>query len=1364
MKINNYKKTAKKLLSFLSLSLISGTVLAACGGINVASTTNTNALLNLGDRTKFASNDAYSLKNFTSSILTKTDAGKNLLRQFVRQLILNWFENQAKLDSEKMIGGTSDIPNAFAKYKKDTTEELSGILISQGGNIGTASTLSQNSTLDQSGGNSQTYINNKLLDNYYQQFKTRFVNLSSSNFNINPNAEFDSNGKLVYNDKAYLDYDFKITNELLDNSDNWSKIGFYPQLSDAEKTADNKNIAFGLADLHNFLYRRWQEINKPINVAMSLWKYDDKATKNNLLSVYNSDKLENAFPEKADYKFPYYGSTTNDDPTLSTNNAPIKFQQFVKNLTALTPTDASKGIFNVPKNYTDDSGTSIPTTLSNIFSTLFPQFAAGVVHKFLQVTDSSSTNSEATKNVNEIETSDLMSKDLINLFLEKNTDVQSKSLVGIHFDKSIFNPNSAYKDYDFVMDQRDVKDSPWMFLRNTAGVHAIAIDGYNYIKNKNNTNTSSTVADALKRSYEFYNFRALQKLYEGVLNLKDTSSVNALTDANKFISDNFDALIFDYYYKNLSNANSIFAGVEDPSGKVLGSAKVDGSIDLVTDQTVLSEFKKALEALANLNWANSFANSLNLMGERLQSEYLGFNLEPHVTATTATTSTHSQIQAQVTQSQSSGSGTSGGAGGGGGGGSSATAAPAAVAPAPAAAAAPAQPAQKAELLSNIANGLASVMPYALDTNFSQAATITTNTGRYKTLAPIFTDQKYNDFYQVFDYSNSVKNLKTLEKDFSDAVEKVVENINLQPSQNLENPAGSQIILSNVDVFNYALNTYLNNPSNISAIVSTNLLLENYLSKIIDLNSYMLKDDKLLGDNFKTLKVDDTKKAQANPTQTGANSSEYLPLNDAVANAYYSKKYLDSKNPLIYGGFQHINESTNVDVAAFAKNFNDKQKQLFERNFYYETSLAYNPYSTDNNDYFAFLQALKYLTRNRFENLRLYLRSSFSSTTNAAFAWLVDVPNEKITGLTTQDLVLNKFENTNLNYQNKLLNPFVSPTEKFNSYNTDYTNSFNYTTILNRPTTSTVANSGADNMQSSPMPAASASSMQNHTNIFKGFSGLVIDGANRSWTNPTQSDSVISALKDIRSYTNAGRNGLLFSYGNLEGLTRFINNLDSVAAVEQMAERLQELVNSLTINAINTQTLQIKLSDNKVVTRPLSFQEKKNALLALVNNYKMPSVNQAVALADFKRIYGTDPENGYRSLDNVYTLQTSGTEFANNISADLFVRFNDLFKSATNTTTSNNQFAFSIKDNNKLSQLVYAVQVSSADFDTSESFIKLIQNYLGDNVFANWLVQLASEKFFQDLAKTDFESTIEKMVVYDTRFQKALSTTYISNKN
>ncbi|WP_391591661.1 DUF3713 family protein [[Mycoplasma] cavipharyngis] len=1318
MKRYLFKKSSKYYLGLLSFISISGIILSACSGVQVGS--KSNALINVGDRSKFSSDSKYSISQFTENVLTKTDASKTILHKFVQQLITNWFEKQSKIDPKKSISILTDVPKLYQDTKKRLRDQLAKQLSSQGGDIGSASAFSQREILDASGGNSQTYLNDKLLDSFYESFRTRFATLNIDSFSLKKNATFEADNKLKYDQKSYLsenDSD-QFTKDDLYTSTNWSKIGFYPLLDQSEHNADNKNIAIGIASFANYAYSKWQETAKPVNVVMSLWKYDDKATKSQLLQVYNEAKLENHFPTKANYKFPYYGQKPDANNNLATNNAVVKFEQFTKNLDQLTPTSASKPDFNIPLAYTDDNGTSITANLNDIFDKLFPQFAAGVVHKFLQATGGKDWNDKTNSvaNVNKISKDDLKQKDLISLFLAKKTDATTNQYSGIEINPEIFS-SSNYKgssgsENNFVLDQRDVENTPWLFLRNMAGVHAIAIDGYQYIKHGPNGSSSTTnsepdkTQDALKRSYQFYNFKILEKISASRLNIQDKQLINTepFADANKFIVDNFDAVIYDYYQTHKNDPNSIFHGVQDPSDQLLGSLRVDGKLDKISNPSASEDLKKALDALVKIELATPFLTILNNMGTKLQSEYLKFNLEPEQKTNGSTT----------------------------------------------------------DLVSNKENGLASVLPYPIDADFSSSSTINTNTGWYQTLAPIYNNDKYSSFSDIFDYSNTTKNnLKKLKKEHDDAIKSLITKLNLRPSQNLENPSGTQIILSNVDVFNSALNSYLSNDSNIASIITTNYNLNDYLKNWIDHSNYSLNQDSKLSNNLNSVSSNRT---QLNPDNQSSTTNK-IPLNNAINNTFFAKSYLSSENPLIYGGFQFsqsqatkttstqssASNSTNVSINQFASNFNSKQKNLFDRKFYYETKNGYSPYSTNNNDYFKYLQTLEYLTKDRFENLRLYLKSAFSAQTNAAFAWIVDVDKNDNTNLNTTSAATEKFSNVKLNYQNKLINPFVNTKADFNFYNKEYTNSLNFTEVKNTNNTSSKAKRDVANTSSAKT-------------TYRGFEGLIIENPNRTWITPNSASTVIDALKNIQSYTNSAKNGVLFSFGSRANLTKFINNFDTESDVTKTAEKLQNLVNTFDISSIKTTVVQLKkdTNDSNPTTHVLNFFEKKNALLALVNNHKAPNVTSAITYEEFKNFYGTDPTNNFVSVNNKYETKTSGTDFNSNIADGLFQRLNDVFESTNNKDKTNNKFAFPIANNNQFNQLIYSIQVNANDFETKENFLNLIANSLGDNVFANWLAQLASEKFFQDLASADFESTIKPVTVYDARFLKALAQKYITN--
>ena len=307
----------------------------------------------------------------------------------------------------------------------------------------------------------------------------------------------------------------------------------------------------------------------------------------------------------ASYVYPYFGN----DAVGSTTGTLSKFVGFVNQANSATQTDVKLpgatnsvkatipfissfdangyGLLNIPNNYTDDSSTFILAKNNSIYTDLYIEFAAASSYLFWRssnIKDDVNFTNDEKASANGIPSIDgNIKKDLdnnisINSDATTGLDTITKEFVGqnqfftngaeyqIKLDKSYVNklispngPISKLRDKDlytidsFIPSNKNLTN--YMLLRNSAGVHAITIDGYNYINGSVNADSTLTATEKKQRAGQVVLFRSL---YDK-LNSKQTNysfAVDVQSELKTFYSNNLDWLV--YLYASSKPDNLLF--------------------------------------------------------------------------------------------------------------------------------------------------------------------------------------------------------------------------------------------------------------------------------------------------------------------------------------------------------------------------------------------------------------------------------------------------------------------------------------------------------------------------------------------------------------------------------------------------------------------------------------------------------------------------------------------------------------------------------------------------------------------------------------------------------------------------------------
>lgn len=1233
--------------------------------------------INLGDKTKFATfnsktNDnnqmSFAVKNLITNLLKNTEIKYQIIPLFAKELIYSLFQKQVEKEDSLPVGAFKFLRETYQQVVNDVEKKYHQEKNSAGNNQ-----LFQQKILDFHGGNSATYRRRQIVDQLYEKFFTKFATLQPSEFSLV--EQYQEQGDLNPNDHgSYVLFpnSQKITKETLENPDNWPKIRFYPSFNRNQNSKNNQKFSFNLINFKQFAYEKWLAATKPFHVVMSLWKYDDKATANDLQTIYQKDVLKGYFPTKASYQFPFFTPQIKDQ---SKNTTTTKFQQFVNNLNSLTPTKKKQPVFTISKNYTDDSTTAIYAEGQSIFHKLYPQFAAGAIHKFLQLTTGKDVTDreKIIQDVNPISWTDLKKKDLINLFLEEKTD----SLVGIPINQQIFNPTTNYQK-SFVLDQRDLTNSPWMFLRNKSGVHAIAIDGYHYIKNQDcqevtcndqQTNNQEDTAQYLNRSYQFFNFKTLQKIKADELGINNAWDTNPLETANTYFQKHFATLLVDYYLTKITSNNGswLFENLPPIIPQILAPLHKNGSFPTTNSGDQKEQiFQKLLSSLITISYAADKLKNPFDVSEKMQSEYLNWNLQPQKTNN--------------------------------------------------------------NYFSALENGLASVLPYSLAVNDQKNGTPNHNhdLGRYLTLDPIYTNDKFEQLSGLYNYSqavlpkpqNDLNDHKSLHTNLLTNLTSLISQLPPR-GQNYKEVAefgtSSKAIFTNSYFFDRILDVYINNATdNLNNFFTTYYLTNDYLKNYFDPQENKVKN--LPKNKSSSLKNDGLQ--------------ENGKLENAIKDYYYGKTYQQSKNPLVYGSYLTNTSKKNKpnDATEQLAKLTQFYESIFDHNFYYHTNKGFNIASTDNVEYLNFLRTLVYLIKDNYHNLILHLKSVITPNTKAGFAWITTINKKLSTNLEDDNKVQQEFMSLKPNYQNRINNPFINSsliTNFFSQNNHSQSeDDFNDNLLFAKTATSFLPNKNDTTFDHN----------------YRGFSGLIVKNPQGPWKNPDEASF-------IEDFHNNNQAGVLFNFNSISDLINYVKNFDSVSDIDNLVNQLKKLVNQLNTSVVTSAEVII---DNQlkqpVSVHVLTFKEKLNALLSLLTkqdiNYQLK-----MSLEQFQKIYGED---------NHQANNSHLTPFFN--------RFTGILQSANNTAITGNKYAFATNQEGFV-KLANVIQFNRYDLNSDDSFSNFISKYLSHDTFAKWLVQLAHLDFFQSQSKTDFERLItDKLTVHDIRFQKHLAAKYVTNKH
>nr|WP_014272793.1 DUF3713 domain-containing protein [Mycoplasma haemocanis] len=497
--------------------------------------------------------EKFGIAEFTKEALRAEEMQLSIYEIFARDILGRYLE-RTTIDSLKQ---------EYLTFVKDEQKDFDNLLKSTRERH-TSGQPAINRILDENGGSRESMKRRLLNKKSYDLLKKQILNFNKDNFTLNKNVTDNPRTHFIRGSHFFS------KSELL-NKDNWKYIGLYPTLFDEGFVADQESFQKEKFEFLRYAWEKWFNEVKPFYAWMSLWKYKADATKSELEKVYDSSQLNGDFPNKASYEFPLFDS--DDNKKLSTAT---KFHRFWKNI-------VSKGnsFRSVPKSYTDDSSTSIYVEGANMYEQLYIKFAAAVNYKYSKLLNSSSTNNTINlveKNKNPSHPLDLFAK---------STSTTSQSYLKV--DKSIL--KQQQQQHEEFSDAVEVKDTPWIFIRNQAGIHGIALDSHHL-----NNPTPKDI-------FNHFNFRTLQTLnnrsfkFEDVLDLNAEQPINAFKD---WISKSFDRMLLSYV---LDRPFSDFSKYKDPD---------------------IASFKEVFDKRENLFYLSEKWKKILLLRKSLIGEYARF--------------------------------------------------------------------------------------------------------------------------------------------------------------------------------------------------------------------------------------------------------------------------------------------------------------------------------------------------------------------------------------------------------------------------------------------------------------------------------------------------------------------------------------------------------------------------------------------------------------------------------------------------------------------------------------------------------------------------------------------------------------------
>ncbi|AFO51718.1 hypothetical protein MHLP_00690 [Candidatus Mycoplasma haematolamae str. Purdue] len=414
---------------------------------------------------------------------------------------------------------------------------------------------------------------------FVKKFLTSFtrddfrMNSSGNSWWTNGTSNGREHSKYLTSKYAYL------SGQDIEKKESFDKIGFYPSKS-GTVDRDWERINWGKYDFINWAYQKWFKDNLPVYFWKISWNYDTKATETKLKEKYAFDKIGKDAPKAASYAWPLFSESTNDkfkkfmckyfNGTGSSAGSPSNgCSSSASSSSASDQQQLNLSEYHVPTWYSDNTWNGELIEVLNSFDKETPELASALSYL---VKDVDASPSNQNNRVNCLSTQQQSSQQGCNggsgsqntwsspldVFWEKNGGSGSQNTTYISIDaQNILMASSNEKG---IYDIRET-DKGWVFIRDDQGVHAVKLDGLNYIKQNG---LSSSNNDTL---FKWFNFRNLQSSWAIKSRIEEKNLIKSKNDwyytFTSFLNNNFDSLFSEYYSEKGSNNNGFFSNLKD---------------------------------------------------------------------------------------------------------------------------------------------------------------------------------------------------------------------------------------------------------------------------------------------------------------------------------------------------------------------------------------------------------------------------------------------------------------------------------------------------------------------------------------------------------------------------------------------------------------------------------------------------------------------------------------------------------------------------------------------------------------------------------------------------------------------------------
>lgn len=469
----------------------------------------------------------------------------------------------------------------------------------------------------------QHYIKNQMMSAIRSEFPNLVFSKNYFGLPIKNNVDSASPQDLSYSSPNYvtfnglhtLGYNPKIktvsptnnlVNQLAGIPGAWQYLDYYADV-DRSTTIESQILSASYAYIQHAAFENYYSYNLPFSTAMSLWKNSEASTiPGGWKTIYNEDVVP-ADNQKTGWEFPWFEDVGAAGPKHGPNEYFKDFMidgfgngaSFNFDLPFVSTYDTSDaGLIEIPiaddNKYTEDSATLFKVNLgSDMFTTTFIPYAA-VVADFVNGAKTSPLTSTSldlkpvgsTTSLLPISTTpaSLTATDypLFKNFVFKESFTPS-SINTLHLGTDLLLQDNGGNKYEvFAHDSEFYNDSyskvtsgyvmgdgtlPIALIKERgsddgsgSGIHFIALDGYNYLKNTTDTWDSfdlPTYENIYTRNKDLIKFRCFQNIF-GTEN-KTGGSIDFTGDPIKeYFTTNINRMVLDLFNPNTNTYNDAY--------------------------------------------------------------------------------------------------------------------------------------------------------------------------------------------------------------------------------------------------------------------------------------------------------------------------------------------------------------------------------------------------------------------------------------------------------------------------------------------------------------------------------------------------------------------------------------------------------------------------------------------------------------------------------------------------------------------------------------------------------------------------------------------------------------------------------------